>query len=162
MWYSGRLHWAWPCSWVCLWHFRVARQPRNHLHSSPKVMAVFCFWFFKTFQLEECFQFWRQYNWVGVQNFHKTKSDAKCLTQYDPRSKCDTILFLKIKFVLRYLLDSVKSIVFLWTFLHLEIDTPTPFLLCLMVIEPVVTTPLPVNSDCPWHLNGSIPSRQPQ
>ena len=63
---------------------------------------------------------------------------------------------------MRDLLDSVKFIVFLWKFLHLEIDTPIPFLPCFMVIEPVVMKPWPVNSDRLWRLNGSISSRQPK
>ena len=134
---------------------------KSNIHSSPKVMAVFCFWFLKTFQSEECFQFWRQYHWVGVQHFHRIQSGAKWLTQCVPCSKCVTILFFKITFVLIDLLDWVKFIVFLWKFLHLEIDTPSPFLSCFMVIEAVVTKPWPVNSDCLWRLNDSISSRPP-
>ena len=79
----------------------------------------------------------------------KTKSGTKCLAQCVPGCKYHTILFFKIKFVLRDLLDSVKFIVFLWKFLHLEIYTCTPFLPCFMVIEAVVTKPWPINSDCP-------------
>ena len=133
-----------------------------NVHSSPKVMAVYLILIFDNFSFGWMFSIWRQYNWVGVQQFHKTKSGAKCLTQCVPRSKCDTILFFKIKFVLRELLDSVKFIILLWKFLRLEIDTPTPFLPRLMVIEPVDTKPWLVNSDRPWRLNGSISSRQPQ
>ena len=114
-----------------------------HIHPSPKVTTVFFFWFLTTFQSEECFQFWRKYDWIWVQQFHKTNSGAKCLTQCVPRSKCDAISFFKMKFVLKDLLDLVKFIVFLWKFLHLEIDTPTPFLPCFMVIEPVDTKPWP-------------------
>ena len=103
---------------------------------------------------EHLFRKWRQYNWVGVQHFHETESSANFLTQCVPRSKCDTIFLFKIKFVLRDLLDSVRFIVVLWKFLHLEIDTPAPFLPCFMVIESVVTKPWLVNSDRPWRLNG--------
>ena len=81
------------------------------LYPLPKLMAVFlCFWFLKTFQV--CFEFWRQYNRIGLQYFQKTKSRAKCLTQCVPRFKCDTILFFKIMLVLRDLWDLVKSIFF--------------------------------------------------
>ena len=72
----------------------------------------YCICFLKTFQSGERSQFWRQYNWIGV-HFHKTKSGAKCLTQCVLRSKCGTMLFFKINFVLRDLLDSVKFLVFL-------------------------------------------------
>ena len=112
-------------------------------------MTVFCVWFLKTFQSEECFQVWRQYNWVGIQHFHERKSDAKSLTQCVLRSKFVTILFFKIKFVLRKLLDSLKFIVFLWKFLQLEIDIPSLFLLCFMKL-------CPLNFDHPLRLNASI------
>ena len=48
------------CSCVWIWWFIHALN--SILHSSPKVMAVFYIWILKIFQLEECFQFWRQYN----------------------------------------------------------------------------------------------------
>ena len=80
----------------------------NHTLLAKSNGRFFGFWFLKTFQSEECFQFWRQYNWVGV-HFHKIKSGAKWLTQCVPRSKCDRILFFKIKFVLRHLLDLGKN-----------------------------------------------------
>ena len=148
----------WMCScclfdWFCCF---VSIALSTHTLIPKSNDRFFCFRYLKTFQSEECFQFWRQYNWIGVQHFHKIKSDAKWLTQCVPRSKCDTVLLFKIKFILRDLLDSIKFILFLW---HLEIKTPTPFLLCFMVIEPAVMNPWPMKSDRPWRLNGSISSR---
>ena len=46
----------------------------------------------------------------------------------------------------------IQQTPFLWKFLYLKIDTPTQFLPCFMVIEPVITKQWLVNSDRLLHL----------